>query len=115
MHRNTARRIVAAMLVALALPLAAQVSPPPKLEPVPEPPPQVGLDSDPGAPGPTLTPPGSQVEERLQPDGSRVITVTDPNGWTYDLVESEPGAPLAGTATGDLTGVRAPMWRILQW
>jgi hypothetical protein len=49
------------------------------------------------------------------PDGSRVITVTDPNGWTYQLIEALPGAPLAGTAEGDFTGVRAPMWRILQW
>ncbi len=115
MHRIIAHRILAATLVAVALPLAAQVTPPPKLEPLPEPPPQVGLDADPGGAGPTLTPPGSRVEERLMPDGSRVITVTDPNGWTYDLVEAEPGAALAGTGTGDLTGVRAPMWRILQW
>ena len=49
------------------------------------------------------------------PDGSRVITVTDPNGWTYQLIEALPGAPIARTADGDLTGVRAPMWRILQW
>src|SRR4249919_3487179 len=109
------RRIIAASICAVALPLAAQVAPPPKLEPVPEPPPQVGLEADPNAPGPMLTPPGSRVEEQLMPDGSRVITVTDQNGWTYDLVESEPGAPLARTQTGDLTGVRAPMWRILQW
>ncbi len=108
-------RLIAAALLAVALPLAAQVTPPPKLEPVPEPPPQVGLDADPTAPGPTLTPPGSRVEEQLMPDGSRVITVTDPNGWTYDLVEAEPGQPFARIGTGDLTGVRAPMWRILQW
>jgi hypothetical protein len=108
-------RVIAVSLVAIALPLAAQVAPPPKLEPVPEAPPQVGLETDPNAPGPTLTPPGSRVEERLMPDGSRVITVTDPSGWTYDLVEAEPGAPFAQTGTGDLTGVRAPMWRILQW
>jgi len=110
------RRFLAASIFAVALPLAAQVAaPPPKLEPVPEPPPQVGLDADLNAPGPTLTPPGSQVEEQLMPDGSRVITVTEPNGWTYQLVEAEPGAPLARTGTGDITGVRAPMWRILQW
>ena len=108
------RRILAASILAASLPLAAQVGPPPKLEPVPEPPPQVGLDTDPNAPGPTLTPPGSQVEEQLMPDGSRVITVTDPNGWTYQLIEALPGAPLAGQAQAD-TGVRAPMWRILQW
>ena len=108
-------RVIAISIFAVALPLAAQVAPPPQLEPVPEAPPQVGLETDPNAPGPTLTPPGSQVEERLMPDGSRVITVTEPNGWTYELIEALPGAPLAGTAPGDLTGVRAPQWRLLQW
>jgi hypothetical protein len=114
MMRPTMRRLIAASILAASLPLAAQVTPPPKLEPVPEPPPQVGLDVDPNAPGPTLAPPGSKVEEQLMPDGSRVITVTDPNGWTYQLIEALPGAPIAQTAQGD-TGVRAPMWRILQW
>jgi hypothetical protein len=109
------RRIIAASIFAAALPLAAQVAaPPPKLEPVPEPPPQVGLEVDPNAPGPTLTPPGSRVEEQLMPDGSRVITVTDPNGWTYQLIEAEPGEPLAGM-TGPGPGVRVPQWRLLQW
>jgi len=110
------RRIFATSILAASLPLAAQVAPPPQLEPVPEPPPQVGLESDPNAPGPTLTPPGSKVEEQLMPDGSRVITVTDPNGWTYQLIEAMPGEPLARISNSqDLTGVRAPMWRILQW
>jgi hypothetical protein len=108
-------RVIAASILAVALPLAAQVAPPPKLEPVPEPPPQVGLETDPTAPGPVLVPPGSKVEEQLMPDGSRVITVTDPNGWTYQLIEARPGEPLARTADGDFTGVRPPMWRILQW
>jgi hypothetical protein len=109
-------RVIAASLFAVALPLAAQVGPPPKLEPVPEAPPQVGLETDPNAPGPVLTPPGSTVEEHLMPDGTRYIIVTDPNGWQYHLVEAQPGEPGgARTATGDLTGVRAPMWRILSW
>jgi hypothetical protein len=108
-------RLIAASIIVIALPVAAQVAPPPQLEPVPEPPPQVGLDDDPTAPGPVLTPPGSRVEEQLMPDGSRYIRVIDPNGWEYHLVEAEPGQPLARTQSGDLTGVRAPMWRILQW
>ena len=85
-------RVIAALLFAVSLPLAAQVGPPPKLEPVPEAPPQVGLETDPNAPGPVLTPPGSTVEEHLMPDGTRYIIVTDPNGWQYHLVEAEPGA-----------------------
>ena len=31
----------------------------------------------------------------LMPDGSQVIKVTDPNGWTYHLIEARPGEPLA--------------------
>ena len=55
-------RVIAASIFAVALPLAAQVGPPPKLEPVPEAPPQVGIETDPNAPGPVLTPQGSTVE-----------------------------------------------------
>ena len=50
------------------------------------------------------------------PDGKLYIIVTDPNGRPYHLVEAQPGEPGgARTATGDLTGVRAPMWGILSW
>ncbi len=109
------RRFLAVLVVLAWIPVAAQqVPPPPTLEPVPEPPPQVGLDPEPGTPGPTITAPGSKVEEFTMPDGSKVIRVTDPNGWEYHLVEATPGAPLAGTVTGD-SGIRAPMWTILQW
>ncbi len=99
-------RLIAASIIVIALPAAAQVAPPPKLEPVPEPPPQVGLDTDPTAPGPVLTPPGSKVEEQLMPDGSRVITVTDPNGWTYHLIEAH--ARRAARPDGDRRPHRCP-------
>ena len=59
-------RVLATSIFAVALPLAAQ-GPPPQLEPVPEAPPQVGLETDPNAPGPVLTPPGATVEETLMP------------------------------------------------
>jgi hypothetical protein len=110
------RRFLIVLLMLAGLPVAAQqVPPPPTLEPVPEPPPQVGLDGEPAAPGPTLTPPGSKVETFTMPDGTQVIRVTDPNGWEYHLVEATPGSPGgAGTVTGDF-GTRAPMWTILQW
>jgi hypothetical protein len=110
------RRVLIALLVFAVIPSAAQqVPPPPTLEPLPEPPPQVGVDSEPTAPGPTITAPGAKVEEFTMPDGSKVIRVTDPNGWEYHLVEATPGSPGgAGTVTGDF-GVRAPMWTILQW
>jgi hypothetical protein len=110
------RRLLIALAVAAWVPaVAQQAPPPPKLEPVPEPPPQVGLESDPTAPGPTITAPGAAVEEFTMPDGTKYIRVVDPNGWEYHLVEARPGEPGgAGTVTGD-SGVRAPMWTILQW
>jgi hypothetical protein len=105
----------ALLLLAWISAAAQPVPPPPQLEPVPEPPPQVGLDGEPAAPGPTITAPGAKVEEFTMPDGSKVIRVTDPNGWEYHLVEATPGSPGgAGTITGD-SGIRAPMWTILQW
>ncbi len=110
------RRFLIALMVFALIPAAAQqIPPPPTLEPVPEPPPQVGLDAEPSEPGPTLTAPGSKVETFTMPDGTQVIRVTDPNGWEYHLVEATPGSPGgAGTVTGDF-GNRAPMWTILQW
>jgi hypothetical protein len=39
----------------------------------------------------------------------------EPNGWEYHLVESLPGEPGgAQTVTSD-SGVRVPMWTILEW
>jgi hypothetical protein len=109
------RRLLIALTVLAWTPAAAQQAPPPKLEPVPEPPPQVGVDAEPTAPGPVIAPPGSKVEEYTMPDGTKVIRVTDPNGWEYHLVEATPGSPGgARTQTGD-SGVRPPMWTILQW
>jgi hypothetical protein len=111
------RRFLIALMVFAWIPAVAQqvVPPPPTLEPVPEPPPEVGLDAEPAAPGPTLTAPGAKVETYIMPDGTQVIRVTDPNGWEYHLVEAMPGSPGgAGTVTGDF-GTRVPMWTILQW
>ena len=107
-------RLLAASLLLAVLPAFAQAPPPPKLEPLPEPPPQVGLDSDPSQPGPRISP-GSKIEEFTMPDGTKHITVTDPNGWTYHLVEAQPGEPAGARTVNTDTGVRAPMWSILQW
>jgi hypothetical protein len=104
----------AALLLAAPSVVAQPVAPPPKLEPVPEPPPPVGLDTEAPTPGPTITP-GSKVEEFTTPDGKKTIHVTEPNGWEYFLVEDSPGQPSGARTTNDDTGVRPPMWVILQW
>jgi len=109
-------RLVLASLLAAALPAAAQgVAPPPKVEPIPEPPPPaVGLDVEPTAPGPQIAP-GSRVEEFTTPGGMRYIRVVQPNGWEYFLVEALPGEPAGARTDNTDTGIRVPMWVILQW
>jgi len=109
------RRLLLAALLLVALPAAAQrVPPPPTVEPVPEPPPSVGLDTEGPTPGPTITP-GAQVQEYMMPDGTRYIRVIEPNGWEYHLVEAVPGLPAGARTQNWDTGVRPAMWSILQW
>jgi hypothetical protein len=108
------RRLLTASMFLALLPAIAQVPPPPQLEPLPEPPPQVGLDTDTTQPGPRIAP-GAKVEEFTMPDGTKWVTVTDPNGWQYHLVEAQPGEPAGAQTINSDTGVRPPMWTILQW
>jgi hypothetical protein len=110
------RRLLLIPLFMLALPAAAQgiAPPPPALEPIPEPPPAVGLDAEPTAPGPTIAP-GSKVEEFTTPDGQKYIRVVEPNGWEYVLVEHMPGQPAGARTQPFDSGVRVPMWLILEW
>lgn len=110
------RRLLFIALLMAALPVAAQraAPPPPQLEPIPEPPPAVGLDTEPTAPGPTIEP-GSKVEEFTTPDGKKYVRVVEPNGWEYFLVEDMPGEPAGARTQSSDSGVRVPMWLILQW
>jgi len=102
------------LAAALALPAAAQQQPP-TLEPLPEPPPQVGLDTAPTAPGVTITPgTGGERVEEFSIDGRRYIRVIQPNGFEYYLVEELPGGGLAGTQSSD-SRIRIPQWVILQF
>ena len=88
---------------------------PPKLEPLPEPPPPPAIRDGADDPRVTIQPQrGDKVEEVR--DGGRVIMmkVTPPNGIPYYLLD-----PLG---TGNFTrsdaldpGVRVPMWTIKQF
>lgn len=103
-----------ALAATLALPAAAQ-QPPPKLEPLPEPPPQVGLDPAPPGPGVTITPgTGGERVEEFTIDGRKYIRVIQPNGFEYYLVEDLPGFGPAGTNPHD-SRVRVPQWVIMQF
>ncbi len=111
------RRLLAAAVLAAAFTVAAQqAAPPPQLEPIPEAPPTpVGLDPAQQAAEMGITiKPGEKVE-RLTQDGQTYLVVTTQWGTEYHLVEAVPGfGPHAGWQQGD-SGLRVPMWRILEW
>ena len=105
------RRILAPVLLAVALPLAAQQ--PPRLEPLPEPPPPPpGVSAEqPDEPTVRIQPGGGdQVEERII-DGQRVVRVVTPTGQEYYLIEDlGDGAGLRNESLD--SGVRVPLWVI---
>ena len=106
--------IIFALLVqAVALPVAAQ-APPPNLEPVPEAPPEIGLDTSPTAPPVTIKPgPNDRTEENVI-DGRRYVRVVQPNGYEYYLVEELADSGLTPSSpAGDRVAV--PQWQLLQW
>ncbi len=88
---------------------------PPKLQPIPEPPPPVGVVEDSSGPGVTLKPGEQQTEEYTDNFGQKYIRVRQANGITYYLVESRPGdAPFAGANSSD-NRLRAPQFLLYQW
>ena len=110
------RRLLAAAVLAVALPAAAQqVAPPPQLEPLPEAPAAVDLDPAQQAAELGITiQPGEKVERRTL-DGQQYLIVTTQWGTQYHLIEAMPGfSPYAGWESQD-SGLRAPMWRVLEW
>jgi hypothetical protein len=110
------RRLLAAVALAATLPLAAQQAPPPpNLEPLPEAPTDVGLDATQQAAEMGITiQPGEKVE-RFILDGQQYLVVTTQWGTQYHLIEARPGDyPIAGWQAQD-SGMRVPMWRVLEW
>ncbi|MFO1363060.1 MAG: DUF2782 domain-containing protein [Burkholderiales bacterium] len=113
---NVMRRLLAAAALAAALPVGAQQAPPPPdLEPLPEAPQPVGVDPAQQAADMGITiRPGEKVE-RLTLDGQQYLVVTTQWGTEYHLIEAVPGfGPQAGWQQGD-SGLRVPMWRVLEW
>lgn len=110
------RRLLPTMALAAMLPVAAQqVAPPPKLEPLPEAPVEVGVDPAQQAAEMGITiRPGEKVE-RFTLDGQQYLVVTTQWGTQYHLIEALPGFdPYAGWQPQD-SGLRVPMWRVLEW
>jgi hypothetical protein len=111
------RRLLAAAVFAAVLPAAAQqVAPPPQLEPIPEAPAEVGIDPAQQAADLGITiRPGDKVERHTL-DGQQYLIVTTQWGTEYYLVEAVPGfTPFAGWQQPADSGIRPPMWRILEW
>jgi len=104
---------LALLVQVIALPVAAQ-APPPKLEPVPEAPPEIGLDTSPTAPGVTVQPGPQDKVELYNIDGRRYIRVVQPNGYEYYLVEgmSESGYTPSAPGGGNIA---VPQWKLLQF
>ena len=105
------RRLIVLFAFAFAMPVSAQQ--PPKLEPLPEPPPAVGLDAQALEERGVKIQPGERAEEFIAA-GKRVIRVTRPNGAVYYLIEQEGGAnaPVGDAAN---TNFSVPQWLIFKW
>jgi len=98
---------------AVAMPVAAQ-APPPNLEPVPEPPPEIGLDSSPTAPAVTIQPGPQDRTEEYTIDGRRYVRVVQPNGHEYYLVEDLAQAGLTPSRQSS-DNISVPQWQLLQF
>lgn len=109
------RSALVSLLLALALPVAAQLTPPPKLEPVPEPPPPPpGYQPDPALePSVTITTRGEEKLEEYRINGKLyMVKVTPPRGGTpYYLIDSRGDGRFVKQEPLD-SGLRVPHWVI---
>jgi hypothetical protein len=105
------RRLPAMLLVCVACSALSQQRPP-KLEPLPGPPPTIPGPDEPGVRIPV--PEADQVEEMRQ--GGRVVAlkVTPPGGKPYFLVDTTGNGNWMRRDSLD-DGVRVPMWPILEF
>ncbi len=101
------------LLLAVALPAAAQT--PPKLEPLPEPPPPPGLIDDAALePQVTIRKQGEDKIEEYRINGRLyMIKVTPPHGKPYYLVDRKGTGAFTQeeSAVGD-KGIAVPLWVI---
>ena len=106
------RRLLAAIFLLVAGYALAQQPRPPKLEPLPEPPPPPVVRDGAEEPRVRIEPQqGDRVEEYREGGRLLMLKVTPPNGVPYYLIDS--------TGSGDWTrrdtldpGLRVPMWTI---
>ena len=105
------RRTLIALLMVAATPLAAQQ--PPKLEPLPEPPPMPSTDSAP-EPEVTILKRGEDTVQEYRISGKLyMIKVTPPHGVPYYLIDHEGNGVM--TRQDVMPTLAVPMWVIKSW
>lgn len=107
--------IAAAFPASYALAQSRNAPPPPKLEPLPEPPPPaIGVDNNAGPEaGVRLSPEGGERIEETVIDGRRVVRVLNPNGTEYMLIEDVAGG--TGVQGPGRSPIAVPLWVIRRW
>jgi hypothetical protein len=111
------RTVLAALLLAAALPLAAQQAKPPVLQPLPEPPPPpAGYEPDPALEPEVsvIVRPEETVEEYRLNGKLYMIKVTPKSGKPYYLVDNVGNGKFVRYDDYD-SGLRPPMWLLLQF
>ena len=110
------RTLIIALLLAAALPVAAQQGKP-QLQPLPEPPPPPpGYELDPALePQVTILKRGTDTVEEYRIGGKLyMIKVTPPGGKPYYLIDERGDGKFARQEAHD-SGIRPPMWVIHQF
>jgi hypothetical protein len=106
------RRLIVVLLSAVALNVAAQTRPP-KLEPIPEPPPPpAGSLNEALEPQVTITKRGEDKVEEFRMSGKLyMLKVTPPHGVSYYLIDNAGNGIWSRQDVRD-SGLRVPMWVI---
>jgi hypothetical protein len=106
------RRTIVLLLSALALNVAAQTVPP-KLEPLPEPPPAPTALDESLEPQVTITKRGEDKVEEYRVSGKLyMLKVTPPHGVPYYLIDNNGDGSFVRQPGSLDSGLRVPMWVI---
>ena len=111
------RSFIVAMLLAAALPVAAQQAKPPELQPLPAPPPPPpGYEPDPALePQVTILKRGTDTVEEYRINGKLyMIKITPAGGRPYYLVDNTGAGNFVRYDNFD-SGLRPPMWVIFEF
>jgi len=118
MKKSSMSVLVAALLLGLALPAAAQTGKSGTLQPIPEPPPPPpGYELDPALePQVTILKRGTDTVEEYRLAGKLyMIKVTPAHGVPYYLVDREGDGKFTRDDAFTGNNIRPPMWVIFSW